>query len=256
MMHLNQEELVEHYYNDDEDHRGAMRHIEGCTECAAAFVELESDLADVGSMEAPSRGAEYGAQVWRNLAGSLVAYPAKGSGRLARRLWMGLGYAAACGVLIAGAFFAGRVWEQRQPHPAATVKTPAPVVKQHVVVVVLGDHLDRSERLLVELKHADVADDQSLSPLRDEARSLLSANRTFRRDAEKAGDPALETALGHLDRLLNELAQKPGGMNAASIVKLQKEMNEDGLLFEVRVLRARIPDRRTSGQGRSHGGTV
>ena len=69
-------------------------------------------------------------------------------------LWRGLGYAAACVLLIIGAFFADRIWEQRRPRVEA-VKPIAPAAKQQVVLVVLSDHLDRSERLLVELKHAD-----------------------------------------------------------------------------------------------------
>ena len=40
---------------------------------------------------------------------------------------------------------------------------PAP---QRVVILVLGDHLDRTERLLVELKHADADDSEMIPPLR------------------------------------------------------------------------------------------
>jgi hypothetical protein len=47
-----------------------------------------------------------------------------------------------------------------------------PFSSARVVVVVLSDHLDRSERLLVELKHADAENTALASPLRDEARSL------------------------------------------------------------------------------------
>jgi hypothetical protein len=114
-------------------------------------------------------------------------------------------------------------------------------VQQRVVVVVLSDHLDRSERLLVQLKHADADDTQLATPLRDEARSLLVANRKCRQEAENAGDPALTNVLDHLNQLLNGLANQPGGLNADAIARLQAQMNQDGLLFEVRVLRSRIP---------------
>jgi hypothetical protein len=251
-MHLSQEEMVEYYYGEDENHARAMRHIEGCAGCAAAFADLESNLADLMAAEPPAGDAGYGDRVWSRLEGSLKAYPLKSPGRMRFRLWLGLGYAATCAVLVAGAFLAGRLWEQQhQPRTTATVKSPVPQLKQRVVVVVLGDHLDRSERLLVQLKHVDAGSDENLSPLRDEARSLLAANQICRREAEKTGDPALEKALNHLDRLLKELAKQPGGMNAASIVRLQKEMNENGLLFEVRVLRSRIPSRQTAIHARS-----
>jgi hypothetical protein len=83
-------------------------------------------------------------------------------------------------------------------------------------------------------------------PLRDEARSLLAANRKCRQEAEANGDPALTKALDHLNELLNGLANQPGGLNADAIAKLQAEMNKDGLLFEVRVLRSRIPNRQAA----------
>jgi hypothetical protein len=124
------------------------------------------------------------------------------------------------------------------------------------VVVVLSDHLDRSERLLVELKHADADSTEMVSPLRDEARSLLDANRICRQNVKQDDDPALTGALDHLDRLLAELANEPGGLNSATISRLQDEMNKDGLLFEVRVLRARIPHAQGAGADSSKGGTI
>ena len=125
---------------------------------------------------------------------------------------------------------------------------------RRVVVVVLSDYLDRSERLLVELKHADADSTQMVSPLRDEARTLLAANRICRQDASKDHDPALDSALDRLDHLLDELANQPGGLNAASLARLQKEMDEDGLLFEVRVLRSRVEA--GHGTAGTKGGTI
>jgi hypothetical protein len=122
--------------------------------------------------------------------------------------------------------------------------------------VVLSDHLDRSERLLVELKHVDADSTEMVSPLRDEARSLLDANRICRQNAKQDDDPALTGALDHLDRLLAELANEPGGLNKATITRLQDEMNKDGLLFEVRVLRSRIPHAQGAGVESSKGGTI
>ena len=128
--------------------------------------------------------------------------------------------------------------------------------KQRIVVVVLSDHLDRSERLLVELKHADADSEEMVSPLRDEARSLQAANRICREDAKKNDDPALTKALDRLDGVLAELANQPGGLNAAALARLQDEMKSDSLLFEVRVLRSRIPDRQRTASNRSEGDAI
>jgi hypothetical protein len=124
------------------------------------------------------------------------------------------------------------------------------------VVVVLDDHLDRSERFLVELKHADLDSTTTDAPMRDEARNLLAANRVCRKNAAQTDDPELNTALDHLDSLLAEAANAPGGLNAENISKLQDEMNSEAVLFEVRVLRSRIAHRKGTGDDPAKGGTI
>jgi hypothetical protein len=164
-------------------------------------------------------------------------------------------------VLVAGAFIAGRMWEHKQirttvgANPTAIPQKATPP-QQRLVVVVLSDHLERSERLLVELKHADTGNEEMVTPLRDEARSLLAANRVCRQNAEKDDDPALAAALARLDHLLAELANHQGGLNAAALARLQAEMNSGSLLFEVRVLRSRIPDQQPAANNRPNGGTI
>jgi anti-sigma-K factor RskA len=238
MSHFSGEELIELYYSEDGSE--AARHMDACTECAGAYEALQADLADLKPVEPPGRSEDYGEQVWNSISGQLPAYVGRRRPWFRQPLWIGLTAAATCALLVAAAFYAGRLWEHRNP-PPAVVSHAAPPAQQRVVVVVLSDHLDRSERLLVELKHANADDTQLATPLRDEARSLLVANRKCRQEANANGDPALITALDHLSQLLNELANQPGGLNADAIGRLQTQMNQDGLLFEVRVLRSRIP---------------
>jgi len=52
----------------------------------------------------------------------------------------------------------------------------------------------------------------------------------------------MANALDHLERVLTEVANEPAGLSAARLDELQKEMNTDGLLFEVRVLRSRVQE--------------
>jgi hypothetical protein len=257
MKHLNDEELIDHYYKADSD---AAQHLAQCAKCAQAYAALQSDLAELQFPAPPIRDAAYGEQVWASISSSLLRYEPR------KRIWLNLGlvrglsYASAATLLLAGTFYAGRQWEHRQPHTAA-VQTPQqkqPAVRppERVVVVVLSDHLDRSERLLIELKHADADSTELLSPLRDQARSLLAANQLCRREAKKQDDPALAAALDRLDQLFNELANQPGGLNAAAITRLQDQLNSDSLLFEVRVLRSKALDRKPAAIARSHGGTI
>jgi hypothetical protein len=250
MNHLNEEELIAHAYAED-DSNAVQQHLLACAECAKAYSALGSDLADMKFAEVPVRDRAYGHRVWESLAGSLPAYESR-KRWLRGGLWPGLGYAAAGIAVVVCAFLGGRLWEHRHAQTVAqthaqqheqTVAAPA----QRVVVVVLSDHLDRSERLLVELKHADGG--KLASPLRDEARSLLPANQICRQNAKRDDDRALSTALDRLDHLLVELANQPEGLNSQTISRLQDEMNTDGLLFEVRVLRSRQAASSTHAKG-------
>ena len=261
MKHLTEEELIEYGYGEG-DKVLIEEHFAVCRECEKAFRAVQADLAEMKFSNPPSRPQDYGETVWQSLRNQLPAYDAPKRSWLNGGLFRGLSYAAACALLLACAFAGGRLWERRQAKIAATnhPTLPQPVgATEHapprVVVVVLSDHLDRSERLLVELKHVDADSSEMVSPLRDEARSLLVANRICRQKVKK-DDPALTGALDHLDRLLAELANDRGGLNSATITRLQDEMNKDGLLFEVRVLRSRIPHAQGTGADSSKGGTI
>jgi hypothetical protein len=273
MKHLTEEELIAQALNEG---AGAVAgpipgpiedHLKACTECADSYLVLLTDLAAMRSMAPPERDQSYGERVWESLAPSLAAYKPRRWGWWPRRdwpsagpnpkWWRGLAYAGAGALLMVGAFFAGSQWEHwKQGPPTASVEHKAPQTKQPIVVVVLDDHLDRSERFLVQLKHADLDSAAMASPMRDEARSLLAANKVCRQKAAQTSDPELTQALDHLDQLLAEAANEPGGLNATSIAKLQDEMNSDGLLFEVRVLRSRIANRKATGNSSMQGGTI
>ena len=244
MRHLTEQELVEQYFAGTPGWfpSRTRRHLAECAKCTTAYLRLRSDLTSARPVEVPERGADYEEQMWRRVAPLLAELPLERVRGPRFALWRGLSYAVALSVVVLGAFYLGRAWEHRQQHQIRAGKTPTPVEPQ-VVVVVLGDHLDRSERLLVELKHADAENPELVAPLRDEARSLLASNRVFREDADKSNDHELMQTLDRLDQLLNQLANEPGGMNADAIARLQQEMNTDGLLFEVRVLRSKNPHR-------------
>jgi len=254
MNHLSQEELIDYYYGESPDNTVIEEHLQGCGACAETFAELQGDLAAIKATEPPARDAAYDDRVWNSLTGSLPALPPHRRSWFQSGLLRGLSYAAACALLVAGAFYAGRSWEQRgHPRIAAAPLVSFPP-QEHIVLVVLGDHLDRSERLLVELKHVDDDNTEMIPPLRDEARNLLPANHVCRKNAEQSGDPALEGALGHLDSLFDQLANQPGGLNAAAIERMQSEMNVEGLLLEVRVLRTRIAAEKPFGKDHSRRG--
>lgn len=245
MHHLTEYELVAHAYAEDETD-AVQQHLERCGECAKAYAAVSSDLGEMEFTPVPMRDEQHGKQVWESIVDRLPEYEMPKRRWFAGRLWGGLAVGACAGLLVFG-FVAGRIWERKQVQPAQTLvsnpaqekESSAAHAQERVVVVVLSDHLDRTERLLMELKHADVGNAETVSPLRDEARTLLAANRICRKNAKQNDDPDLAPALDRLDHLLAALADQPEGLNSVGIIKLQEEMNSDGLLFEVRVLRSR-----------------
>ena len=98
---------------------------------------------------------------------------------------------------------------------------------------------------MVQLNHAD-GNDLSDLPLRSEARELLASNRLVRQSAVRAGDLNVEASLDRLERLLMELANEPDKLTEADLNRLRQEMNTDGLLFDIRVLRSRFTPRALS----------
>jgi hypothetical protein len=241
MKHLNEEELIDFYYGESESPARISEHLRDCADCAKDYSELTNDLSSIASPATPGRSADYGAEIWGSIRASVPAYegPKKKRSWFAFPSWQsGLAAVAACLLVLAAAFFAGRQWEHRNaPTDLAANRADNGQGKERVVLVVLGDHLDRSERLLVELKHAEPSTE---GPLQTEARDLLSTNRLYRESVKQAQDPALASALDHLERVLIEVSNEPAGLSQAKLDELQKEMNTDGLLFEVRVLRSRV----------------
>lgn len=240
MNHLTQEQLIEHYYRESAQPARIERHLRECSTCADSYAELRSDLGAIKPIAAPARDTLHGERIWRSIRSSLPVYERKQQG-----FWhrfgpvKALSFATACTLLIAVALLAGRPWEnsQRLPPMQTAANNPA---HQFVVLFVLGDHLSRSERLLVALKHGESAESTSL--VKAEARDLLSANRLYRESAAKEGYPAFAAALDRLERVLVEIANEPDDPGPARLAQLQEELNTNGLLFEVRVLRSRVQD--------------
>jgi hypothetical protein len=257
MNHLNEEELIEHYYGEAGSPARTARHLLECDVCADAYAVLRQDLAAVKSAPVPARDAQYGDQVWHSIRSSLPVYEKQKKRTWlnisiwkAPRYWKALSYATVCAVLVAIAFFSGRQWEHHRPQPQSAAGSQP---RQPIVLVVLGDHLDRSERLLIKLNHADAS---MGVPVKAEASELLSANRLYRESATRAGDFELTAALDRLERVLVEVVNEPDSSNPAYLARLQKEMNTDGLLFEVRVLRSRIPGQQESRAVRMKGVSI
>jgi hypothetical protein len=237
MKHLGEDRLIELYYGEDTS--VAKTHIRVCRECSAKYAELKHSLDTIRPAGVPQRGADYGERVWETLRPRLIPYQKKPARWHVWVQWKAAALGAGCAVLLAAAFLAGRYWERNSTKHANVAGKPH--ATQRVVLVVLTDHLDRTERLLVELKHADLSDRAQYAQLQSEARELLASNRLYRASAIGAGDPVLTGALDRLEGVLAEIANDPN-LTPADLERVRKDMNTEGILFEIRVLLARSPD--------------
>jgi hypothetical protein len=250
MKHLGEDELIELYYGECTS--AANAHLQACRNCSERYAEFKQSLDAIQPEAVPQRNAEYGDRVWESLRSQLIPYQKKAAGWRAWVQWRPTALTLSCAMLLALAFFGGRYWER-----IATKKANAPgnpQATQRVVLVVLTEHLDRTERLLVQLEHADSPDRGQNAQLQSEARELLASNRLYRVTASDAGDPALAGALDRLEGVLAEVANDPN-LNAADLERVRKDMNTKGILFEIRVLLARSPDK-GSGPKSANGASI
>jgi len=175
--------------------------------------------------------------VWQALQPQLIPYQKKVTGWRGWAHWRATALAVSCAMLLAAAFLGGRYWERTGAKKPSVAGNPQ--AAQRVVLVVLTDHLDRTERLLVELEHAQGRTENA--QLQSEAQELLASNRLYRATASNAGEPALASALDRLEGVLAEVANDPN-LSEADLERVRKDMNTKGILFEIRVLLARSPD--------------
>lgn len=234
MKHLGEDELMELYYGEGTP--VATAHLQACRECSAEYGRFKLNLDAIDAGVVPRRGPDYGDRVWESLRPRLIPYSKKAGG-WAR--WRAPALLVGCAMALAMVFLGGRYWERKTttgPH-LLTSSQPA----KRVVLVVITDHLDRTERLLVALEHAGPGKGANNSELQSEAQELLDSNRLYRVTASNAGDSALAGALDRLEGVLAEIANDPN-LSAADIERVREDMNTKGILFEIRVLRARSTD--------------
>lgn len=268
MKHLTEEEWIEYYYGEALNRQEMQEHIAECAECAALGSDLARDLANVNLTEGePQRGKAYGEAVWQALSPSLTTYPRTHN---TQRHWgwpvrwnlrVGFGVAAVLAAIAVLAFYSGLWWEKQRTPQVAAVNNGQ--TEQRVILFVVSDHLDRSQRLLAELDDPDEA--AADHGLQTTARELLTENRLYRQSSSRvstteakgtsaAADSSLETILDDLEPVLIELSNQPDDLNRAEIIRLRKELNTGGLLFEIRVLRSKVREEETSSAQRE--GTV
>jgi hypothetical protein len=236
MNHLSEEQIVLHYYGDAEEAADIDRHLAVCVECRAEFARVQSTLQQIEPLEVPEPIAGFEEKTWLNLRDRL---PEKGG--FLRRLFgnqQKWALAGAMLMLLAGAFVAGRFWPREGQHVAQ--QPPAQVNPQRVILVAVGDHLERSQMLLVEIMNADAKGPINFSSEQAEARELLDSNHLYRVSSQQAGDPKVARLLDQLGRVLAEIANGPAEVSPQDLEQVRHSIQAEGLLFKVRVIGSEV----------------
>jgi hypothetical protein len=111
---------------------------------------------------------------------------------------------------------------------------------QRVVLVAVGNHLERSQMLLVEIMNTDANGSVDFSNEQAEARDLLDSNHLYRVSAQQTGDPQIARLLDQLGRVLAEVANGPKEVSPEDLQQVRHIIQTEGLLFKVRVVGSEV----------------
>jgi hypothetical protein len=252
MNHLSEEQLILHYYGEEGDSLSAERHLEECEGCRSLYGGVQRVLNVVDSLPVPELSAEYGAQVWQRIERRLPARR--------RALWLlpGPWRWAVAGVAFAGlmvtAFVAGRFYPpaRRSGRPAQMAAADSQT-GERILLVAVGDYLERSQMVLIELANASPRDHMDISSEQERAGDLVRETRLYRQTAAHTGDTRVAGVLDELERVLLDITHAPSRISPRELRELRERLEAEGILFKIRVLGSNVrtqeqPAPKTAGQ--------
>jgi hypothetical protein len=245
--HLSEEQLVLHYYGEEGETLVVEQHLETCGECRDLYGSLLRVLNVVNSLPIPERGADYGGQVWKRIERQIPARRRFGWLTMPSPVRWAAAGAAFAGLLVM-AFFAGRFYPQgtRPSSPGQIANGGAPKGGERVLLVAVGDYLERSQMVLFELVNASPKGAMDITAEQERAEDLVSESRLYRQTAVRTGDTAVANVLDDLERVLLEIAHAPSRMSPGELEQLRQRLQAEGILFKIRVLGSTVRNQEDS----------
>jgi hypothetical protein len=239
MKHPTEEELFAYWEGEMKGRETMVAHLQECAECRGELERIEKVFHALDALPVPDPGEEYATKVWRQIADRLPEKKtAWWSGFLTPRRLLALGAAAA---LLIAAFFLGRITGPTKPGDQ-TMDTGT--VRERILVVAVGEHLGKSEMILMDLSNAQPATRGkkliNISTAQRRAEDLVEENRLYRQTALSGGDHAMASTLDELERVLMDVANSPAEVTPAQFESIQKRIAERGILLKVRVVRQEL----------------
>jgi len=246
MKHIAEIELFAYREGEMKGREAIAAHLQECGECRVELERIEEVFAALNAMKVPDPGEAYGTKVWHQIADRLPEQNASWwEGLFAPRRLMAFGTAVA---LLAVAFYAGR---KTGPPAGGERVADAGKVRERVLVVAVGEHLGKSEMILMDLSNAQPAASGNklinISTEQKRAEDLVEENRLYQQTARSSGDTAMASTLDELQRILLDVANSPDEVTPARFASIQKRIAEQGILLKVRVVRQEL---RAESEGR------
>ena len=237
MNHLTEEELILHYYGEEGDALAAEQHLDICEACRELFGSLQRVLNVVDSLPVPDPGAEYESRVWERVAGRL---PARHRFQLPEFSWRWAAAGAALAGLLVAAFLAGRFYPQGRTRPQQMARLGDPQHGERVLLVAMGDYLERTQMVLIELTNAHPRRSLDITSQQERAEDLVSESRLYRQTAEHTGDSAVAGVLEELDRVLLDITHAPSRISPGELESMRQRLEAEGILFKIRVMGSNV----------------
>jgi len=244
MKHRTEEELIGYRDGEVKEREAIAAHLKECAECREELARIEAVFGALDAMPVPDPGEDFGERVWQRIAPRLDEQRSRWweAFFVPQRLVAFGGVVA----LVILAFVAGR-WT----NPQIPVAEQADVakVRERVLVVAVGEHLGRTEMVLMELENAPERKGQktiNFSETQRRAEDLVEENRLYRQTALKEGDRAMVGTLDELERVLLDIANSPEEVTPAAFETIRKRIEAQGLLFKVRVVKQGLDERKAN----------
>ncbi len=228
-LHPTEDDLIASLLHETDRETEVRQHFESCPTCAELAEHLAETLRVFSGEPVPPVDLDH---AWQRLRGSLPpVQTAVGRPRLSRfrMLWLpasGLAAIAAVALLLPKLHpsRSGRAAELHLQRPGPLSAQPSDPA--------MANYLDNAERLLTEVNHASGPLDLAT---RQQASTLLLHNALYVQQAKGRGDLAEAAVLDQLGRVLTTLQHPPPPASHGWHIRL--EMNTDGLLLDIRILR-------------------
>jgi hypothetical protein len=104
----------------------------------------------------------------------------------------------------------------------------------------MGDYLDRSQMVLIELANTSTRGPLDISAEQERAQELISDTRLYRQTAASTGDASVTGILDELERVMLDIARGPSQLSPVELDKLRSRLQAEGILFKIRVVNSNM----------------